>query len=290
MKNNELVLWFDEIELNDIPQVGGKNASLGEMRRTLQEKGVNIPDGFAVTAHAYRYLLESAGIVDKMKDILSDLDTHDMHNLSEKGSEIRSLIYNAKIPEDLKDAIVKAYSSLCDEYGKDTDVAVRSSATAEDLPDASFAGQQETFLNVEGEAALIDACKKCFASLFTNRAISYRVDKGFDHLSIALSIGVQKMVRSDLASSGVIFSIDTETGFKDAVLITGSYGLGETVVQGTVSPDEFYVFKPTLKEGYKSIIQKKLGTKEEKWSMLPVRTGRQLKFCLFLQEIESAFA
>ena len=296
MKNDELVLWFDEIELNDIPQVGGKNASLGEMRRALQGKGVNIPDGFAVTAHAYRYLLESAGIVDKMKDVLSDLDTHDMHNLSEKGSEIRSLIYNAKIPEDLREAIVKAYRRLCDEYGEDTDVAVRSSATAEDLPDASFAGQQETFLNVEGEDALIDACKKCFASLFTNRAISYRVDKGFDHLSIALSIGVQKMVRSDLASSGVIFSIDTETGFKDAALITGSYGLGETVVQGTVNPDEFYVFKPTLKKGYKSIIQKKLGTKEVKMvyasgedgdatQTLPVSSEDRKRFCVTDDEI-----
>ena len=296
MKNNELVLWFDEIELNDIPQVGGKNASLGEMRRTLQGKGVNIPDGFAVTAHAYRYLLESADIVDKMKDVLSDLDTHDMHNLNEKGSEIRSLIYNAKIPEDLKDAIEKAYRRLCDEYGKNTDVAVRSSATAEDLPDASFAGQQETFLNVEGEDALIDACKKCFASLFTNRAISYRVDKGFDHLSIALSIGVQKMVRSDLASAGVIFSIDTETGFKDAVLITGSYGLGETVVQGTISPDEFYVFKPTLKKGYRSVIQKKLGTKEVKMvyasneggeatQILPVSSEDRNRFCVTDDEI-----
>jgi len=264
METDKLVLWFNEIELDDIPQVGGKNASLGEMIRELTAKGVNIPDGFAVTAHAYRYLLESAGIKDEMEHILSDLDTHDMHNLSEKGEKLRSLVYNAEIPEDLNRAILDAYRKLCEEYEENTDVAVRSSATAEDLPDASFAGQQETYLNIRGEEALIEACKKCFASLFTNRAISYREDKDFDHMSIALSIGVQKMVRSDLAASGVIFSIDTESGFRDAVLLTGSYGLGELVVQGTVNPDEFYVFKPTLKTGYKPILQKKLGTKEVK--------------------------
>ena len=221
MKDDQLILWFDEIELADIPQVGGKNASLGEMRRELISKGVSIPDGYAVTAYAYRYLLESAGIAKKMKEILSDLDTHDMENLSERGKKMRTLVYDAPLPGDLKDAIITAYRKLCEEYGENTDVAVRSSATAEDLPDASFAGQQETFLNVHGEEALIDACKRCFASLFTDRAISYREDKGFDHFSVALSIGVQKMVRSDLAASGVIFSIDTESGFKDAILITG---------------------------------------------------------------------
>jgi pyruvate, water dikinase len=262
--NDQLILWFDEIELKDIPQVGGKNASLGEMRRELTSKGVNVPDGYAITAAAYRYLLESAEIGKEIKHILSNLDTHDMDNLREKGRQIRSLVYNAKFPDDLREAILKGYAHLCEEYGKDTDVAVRSSATAEDLPDASFAGQQETFLNVRGEEALIEACKKCFASLFTDRAISYRVDKGFDHLSIALSIGVQKMVRSDQGSAGVIFSIDTESGFKEAVLITGSYGLGETIVQGIVNPDEFYVFKPTLRKGFRSIVQKKLGTKEIK--------------------------
>ena len=206
MKDDKLVLWFDELELDDIPQVGGKNASLGEMKRELTRKGVSIPDGFAVTAYAYRYLLESAGIRDAIEKVLSDLDTHDIHNLSERGEKVRSLIYNAELPADLHAAIINAYKKLCDEYGENTDVAVRSSATAEDLPDASFAGQQETYLNIKGEAAIINACKKCFASLFTNRAISYREDKGFDHMSIALSIGVQKMVRSDLASSGVIFS------------------------------------------------------------------------------------
>ena len=264
MNKERLVIWFDELQLKDIPEVGGKNASLGEMRRNLQKKGVNIPDGYAVTAEAYRHLIKSAGIWEKIKEVLGDLDTHDMHNLSTRGKKVRELIYNAPMPQDLRDEIVKAYRKLCDEYGPNTDVAVRSSATAEDLPDASFAGQQETFLNIRGEAALIDACKRCFASLFTDRAISYRFDKGFDYETVFLSIGVQKMVRSDIGASGVIFSIDTESGFKDAVLITSSYGLGETVVQGTVNPDEFYVFKPTLKSGFKPIVQKKLGTKEIK--------------------------
>jgi pyruvate, water dikinase len=296
MKDNKLILWFDSIDLADIAQVGGKNASLGEMRKELISKGVNIPDGFAITAYAYRYLLSHSGITAEMTSLLSDLNTHDMKNLSDRGKKIRSLVYNAKFPDDLRREIIESYKKLCDEYGPNTDVAVRSSATAEDLPNASFAGQQETYLNIHGEDALIDACKKCFASLFTDRAISYRVDKGFDHLSVALSIGVQKMVRSDLASSGVIFSIDTETGFKDAILITGAYGLGETVVQGTVNPDEFYVFKPTLKTGYRSIIQKKLGTKEikmiyasetesESIAINPVPLDDRNRFCLTDNEI-----
>ena len=295
MKSDKLVLWFNEIELDDIPQVGGKNASLGEMIRELTTKGVNIPDGFAITAYAYSYLLESADIKTEMETILSDLDTHDMHNLSEKGGQLRALIYNAEVPDDLKRAILDAYRKLCGEYEENTDVAVRSSATAEDLPDASFAGQQETYLNIRGEDALIDACKRCFASLFTNRAISYREDKDFDHMSVALSIGIQKMVRSDLASSGVIFSIDTESGFKDAVLLTGSYGLGEMVVQGTVNPDEFYVFKPTLKTGHKPILQKKLGTKEVKMvyssndedpvKIVPVAENERKRFCITEDEI-----
>jgi pyruvate,water dikinase len=264
MNNERLVIWFDELQLKDIPEVGGKNASLGEMRQNLQKKGVNIPDGYAITAAAYRHLIESSGIWDSLKEILKDLDTHDMDNLSTRGKKVRDLIYNAPVPKDLRDEIVKAYKRLCDEYGPNTDVAVRSSATAEDLPDASFAGQQETFLNIRGEEALIEACKRCFASLFTDRAISYRFDKGFNYETVFLSIGVQKMVRSDIGASGVIFSIDTESGFKDVVLITSSYGLGETVVQGTVNPDEFYVFKPTLKTGFKPIVQKKLGTKEIK--------------------------
>ncbi len=265
-KSKELILWFDQLGIEDVGLVGGKNASLGEMYRNLTQKGIKVPNGFAITAYAYFYLLEKSGIKEKIKEALADLDTSDINNLAERGRRVRQLILEAEFPEDLKNAIVEAYKNLCKQYndGNDTDVAVRSSATAEDLPDASFAGQQETYLNISGAHALIDACKKCFASLFTNRAISYRVDKGFDHFSIGLSIGVQKMVRSDLACSGVMFSIDTESGFKDAVFITASYGLGENIVQGAVNPDEFYVFKPTLRQGFKPLISKTIGTKAKK--------------------------
>ena len=261
-KNTALVLWFDQVGNEDVGLVGGKNASLGEMYRFLTPKGVRIPNGFALTATAYRRFLESNKLMDKIKDILKDLDTKDMDNLAERGHKVRELIRSAEFPEDLKNEIIEGYRNLCVQYGEGVDVAVRSSATAEDLPDASFAGQQETYLNIKGNSMLLEACKKCFASLFTNRAISYRQDKGFDHFSIALSVGVQKMVRSDLATSGVMFSIDTETGFKDAVLVTGAYGLGENIVQGAVNPDEFYVFKPKLKEGYKPIVYRKLGSKQ----------------------------
>ncbi|MCG2782289.1 MAG: phosphoenolpyruvate synthase [Candidatus Altiarchaeales archaeon] len=265
-KKEKFILWFDEVGIKDVPLVGGKNASLGEMIRSLGGKGVKVPNGFAVTAYAYRYLLEHAGILDEIKQILSDLDTHDMHNLQERGKKVRELIRNSEFPPELDEAIRKAYAEMPKKLGyeEEPDVAVRSSATAEDLPDASFAGQQETYLNIRGPDALIDSCKKCFASLFTDRAISYREDKGFNHFDVYLSIAVQKMVRSDAASSGVMFSIDTESGFKDAVFITSSYGLGENVVQGAVNPDDFYVFKPTLKEGKKPIIGKKLGTKKIK--------------------------
>ncbi len=263
-KEEQFILWFDQLSIDDVPLVGGKNASLGEMYRELSSKGVKVPNGFAVTAHAYRYFLDKAGIKKEIENILTDLDTKDMQNLAERGHRVRETILKAPFPEELQSAIIDAYGHLCKQYGERTDVAVRSSATAEDLPDASFAGQQETFLNIKGEHELIDACKKCFASLFTNRAISYRVDKGFDHFSIALSIGVQKMVRSDLACSGVMFSIDTESGFKDVVFITGAYGLGENVVQGAVNPDEYYVFKPTLREGYRPIISKTVGSKKIK--------------------------
>jgi pyruvate, water dikinase len=255
------IIWFKDLGIKDVPIVGGKNASLGEMYHKLTKKGVKVPNGFAITAEAYRYLLRDAGVEDEIKRILSDLDTSNIDNLRERGRKVRKVILKAEFPEDLKEAIVKAYGVLCKEYGQHTDVAVRSSATAEDLPDASFAGQQETYLNIRGDYELLDACKKCFASLFTDRAISYRVDKKFDHFNIALSIGIQKMVRSDKASSGVMFSIDTESGFKDVVFITSSYGLGENVVQGAVNPDEFYVFQPTLKKGFKPIISKKIGGK-----------------------------
>jgi pyruvate,water dikinase len=259
-----LVLWFDEVGIKDVSLVGGKNASLGEMYRELVPKGVNIPDGFAITAYAYRHLLESAGIKGAIRDALEGLDTHDMKNLQERGEKARSIIRNAEFPEDLTRAICRSYEKLEDKYGPGVDVAVRSSATAEDLPDASFAGQQETYLNVRGKEAVIDACKRCFASLFTNRAISYRHDKGFGQFDVYLSIAVQKMIRSDAASAGVIFSIDTETGFKDAVFITASYGLGENVVKGAVNPDEYYVFKPTLKENKRPIVMKRAGSKHIK--------------------------
>ncbi|VVB52152.1 putative phosphoenolpyruvate synthase [uncultured archaeon] len=261
-KNQRFILWFDELGIEDVPTVGGKNASLGEMYRKLSAAGVQVPNGFAITAYAYRTLLKDAGIEAGIREILKDLDTKDIQNLMDRGKKVRDLIQKAKFPPQLEKEIIEAYEKLSQQYGTDaTDVAVRSSATAEDLPDASFAGQQETYLNIHGDHHVIDACKKCFASLFTNRAISYRVDKKFDHFSVYLSIGIQKMVRSDLASSGVMFSIDTESGFKDAAFITASYGLGENIVQGEVDPDEYYVFKPTLKQGKRSIISKKVGTK-----------------------------
>jgi pyruvate,water dikinase len=260
----KFVKWFEEIGSKDVALVGGKNASLGEMIRNLGEKGVNVPSGFAITAEAYKYMVDKAGISQEIKDTLVDLDTRDMKGLYKRGERIRNLIKNSPCPRKLEDEIRVAYREMEKRYGSGVDVAVRSSATAEDLPTASFAGQQMTYLNVQGEEELVGKVMECFASLFTNRAISYRVDKGFDHLSVYLSVGVQKMVRSDLACAGVIFSIDTESGFKDAVYIEGAYGLGENVVQGIVSPDRFYVFKPTLKQGFRSIVEKKLGVKDRK--------------------------
>jgi len=260
----EFVKWFEDLRIEDVPSVGGKNASLGEMIRSLAEKGVNVPSGFAITAYAYKYMIEKAGVDKKIKEILKDLDTHDVKNLAERGKKIRDLIKRTPLPPELESAIRQEYKNMENRYGKNVDVAVRSSATAEDLPDASFAGQQETYLNVRGEKELLEKVRDCFASLFTNRAISYRTDKGFDHFSVYLSVGVQKMVRSDLASSGVMFSIDTESGFQDAVYLTGAYGLGENVVQGAVNPDQFYVFKPTLHPGLRPILEKKLGSKEKR--------------------------
>ncbi|MEH2116013.1 phosphoenolpyruvate synthase [Nostoc sp.] len=263
-QERSLILWFDEVGIADIPLVGGKNASLGEMIQQLTPKGINVPTGFATTAYAYRYFIQSAGLEAKLRKLFADLDVEDVKNLRERGKKARSLLIHTPFPVELREAIATAYHRLCEQYHTETDVAVRSSATAEDLPDASFAGQQETYLNVVGAEGVLAACHKCFASIFTDRAISYRHAKGFDHFSIALAVGVQKMVRSDLATSGVMFSIDTETGFKDAALITAAYGLGENVVQGSVNPDEYYVFKPTLKAGFRPIIDKKLGSKELK--------------------------
>ncbi|WP_287371573.1 phosphoenolpyruvate synthase [Oceanithermus sp.] len=259
------VKWFSEVGIHDVPLVGGKNASLGEMLRTLGEVGVRVPDGFAVTAEAYRYYLREAGLEDKIRALLDGWDRSDPADLIRRARRIRNMIVRAECPEDLRREIAEAYAELSRKYGTDeVDVAVRSSATAEDLPTASFAGQQDTYLMVHGEAELLLSVRRAFASLFTARAISYREDMGFDHFKVALSVGVQKMVRSDLASSGVIFTLDTETGFRDVVLVTSIWGLGENIVQGRVVPDEFYVHKPTLRKGFPSLVWKKLGAKEFK--------------------------
>lgn len=254
------VKFFNELGIKDVPLVGGKNASLGEMYQKLTKSGIRVPNGFATTAEAYRHFLKDSGTQQKLKQILNGLDTHDVIDLARRGKLARQAILNSDLPQDLQKEIISAYRKLSSLYKtKNLSVAVRSSATAEDLPDASFAGQQDTYLNIYGEANILTAVKKCIASLFTDRAISYRVDKKFDHFSIALSVGIQKMVRSDLASSGVMFTIDTETGFSNAILINSIYGLGENIVQGKVSPDEFYIFKPTM-----AIIDRTLGDKKIK--------------------------
>ncbi len=278
-KKTAYILWFKELAIADVPLVGGKNASLGEMYQNLSKQGVVVPNGFAISAYAYNYFLEQTGVKQKIQEILSTLNTHDLKNLQDHGHRVRETILAAELPNDLKSAIELAYNELNKLEGSkgdsEIDVAVRSSATAEDMPDASFAGQQETFLNIRGAYDVIDATKRCMASLFTNRAISYRADKGYDHFNVMLSVGVQKMVRSDEAGSGVMFSIDTESGFPNAVLINAAYGLGEMVVQGKVEPDEYYVFKPSLVKGvgrdgdkltfkYRPIVGKTLGHKEDK--------------------------
>ena len=289
------IKWFADITIDDVPLVGGKNASLGEMVRELASKGVKVPNGFAVTAEAYRHFIREAGIDKSIHATLADLDTSDMANLSERGQAVRQTILNATIPADLQKEIAAAYKELQSDSKTPLDVAVRSSATAEDLPDASFAGQQETYLNVHGTAALLETCKRCFASLFTDRAISYRVDKKFDHFKVALSIGVQRMVRSDLACSGVMFTIDTETGFRDVVMVSAAYGLGENVVQGSVTPDEYMVFKPTLKTGHRPVLQRTVGSKEFKLvydsgggkmvKNIPVSPGERARFALTDDEV-----
>ena len=260
----DFIRWFDQIGIQDVALVGGKNASLGEMYRELTPRGIRVPNGFATTANAYRMFLSESGLDAKIAQVLSGLDAGDVGNLQHHGLIVRHMILETPLPDALVHAITEGYHGLCKQHGGLADVAVRSSATAEDLPDASFAGQQETYLNVRGQASLLEACRRCFASLFTDRAISYRANHGFDHNQVALSIGVQRMVRSDLACSGVMFSIDTESGFPDAVLINAAYGLGENVVQGSVNPDEYYVFKPTLREGYRPILKKSLGSKAMK--------------------------
>ncbi len=296
MADKKLVVWLNEVGMEDVELVGGKNASLGEMIQGLSSIGIKIPMGYVVTAEAYRYFVRYNNLEDKIKEVLQGLDPNDVEDLAKRGLTVRELIKGGEFPEDLREEILKYYEELSNMYKQHrVDVAVRSSATAEDLPDASFAGQQETYLNIKGDESLLIAIKNCFASLFTDRAISYRESFGFDHFSIGLAVGIQKMVRSDLASAGVAFSIDTDSGFKDVVLINGSYGLGEMVVQGAVTPDEFLVFKPTFKQGYSAIIEKKLGMKtqkmvygtsdEERVKIVSVPRDEQKKFCLTDDEI-----
>jgi pyruvate,water dikinase len=256
---------FETVTMNDVGIVGGKNASLGELIQHVSKQGVKIPTGFAITADGYRYHLEQNNLLEPLKKLLAQIDKTDLDAFAIIGNQIRSLIGNAPLPPALAEEITIAYKQLCADYnGHDVDVAVRSSATAEDLPEASFAGQQESYLNIKGPQNLLRAALNCFASLFTNRAISYRIDHNFDHLSVALSIGVQKMVRSDKASAGVMFTLDTESGHPDVIFITSAYGLGETVVQGSVNPDEFYLHKPTLKQGFDSLLKKRLGSKQHR--------------------------
>ena len=265
MSNQPHVLDFSQVGAGDVALVGGKCASLGELFRELTGEGVRAVDGFSTTSHAYHMLLDTDGLRGRLKKLLKNLDVNDLDELARVGSEARSMMLETPFPKDVEAAIFDSYRRLGDRIGKKTfEVAVRSSATAEDLPDASFAGQQDTLLNVRGEQKLIEACHECYASLWTDRAISYRTAKGFDHFDVALSIGIQPMVRSDAASSGVMFTLDTESGFREAVVINGAWGLGEAVVQGMATPDEWIVFKPTLKQGFRPIITRKLGVKEVK--------------------------
>ena len=260
---------YGNIRISDVPMVGGKNASLGEIIATLSSKGINVPDGFATTATAFEYFLNENDIKQSLQNVMSTLDRVNFSNLKQVGSEARKLIEDSIMPVELSDAIVDAYEALCE--GNYFEVAVRSSATAEDLPNASFAGQHESYLNVRGSAALLKAVQGCFASLYTDRAIKYREDNGFEHSKIALSVGVQKMVRSDKACSGIGFTLEPESGFRDVIHLSGVWGLGENIVQGTVTPDEFFIFKPSLLQGKKAIIQKRLGAKEK--TMMYARDG-----------------
>src|SRR5579864_5217889 len=290
------VRWFNDLRLWDVPLVGGKNASLGELYSGLTAAGVRVPNGFALTAEAYREVLTDANAWPGLHSLLSDFDYHDVELLAERAAQAREIVYHATDSSGLREQINDAYRTLERDGGKNLAVAVRSSATAEDLPTASFAGQHESFLNVHGEAALFEACRRCFASIFTDRAIVYRIDNGFDHFKVALSVGVMKMVRSDLAASGVIFTLDTESGFRDVVFITGSYGLGEDIVQGKVDPDEFYVHKPTFRQGHRAVLSRSLGGKELKLVYgrgrgaastrnLPTRRRERERFCITDPEV-----
>jgi len=290
------IRFFNEITIDDVPLVGGKNASLGEMYRELTPQGVKVPNGFAITAEAYRHMLTETGAWDALHDAMDTLHPDDMVDLARRGARARSIIYGASLPADLRGEMLDAYQTLSRECGEGMSLAIRSSATAEDLPTASFAGQQDTYLNIKGEAEYLDACKRCFASLFTDRAIHYRIDQGFDHFKIGLSVGVMKMVRSDLAASGVMFSLDTETGFRDVVFITGAYGLGENVVQGAVDPDEFYVHKPTFEQGFRQVLRRTLGSKKikmiyakgrtrESTRNVPTSAEERSRFCISDDEV-----
>jgi len=294
LKSQKFTLWYKEISHKDVPLVGGKNASLGEMISKLSKKGVRVPDGFATTSFAFWYFMRQTGLKAKIEETLKGLDVSSIQDLQQRGRKVRGLILKSKLPKDLEEEILNKYHQLSKRYGeKFSDVAVRTSATAEDLPSASFAGQYWTYLNVQGEKDLLKAVKGCLASLFTDRAIFYRAQHGFSQLEIALSIGIQKMVRSDLACSGIMFSLDTESGFRNVVLINGSWGLGEMIVQGEVTPDEFYVFKPTLKKGYRAIISKALGKKDRKFiyqkgggiKKVKVPVKEQRRFCLNDDEV-----
>jgi len=296
MKNERYTLKLVEASIGDIELVGGKNASLGEMMQHLNKAGINIPDGFIVTAPAYHHFIKYNGLDKSIRDLIKGTDINDLQQLISCGARIRELIRNGVFPGDMQGQIMQAYKALILQYDDHTmDVAVRSSATAEDLPDASFAGQQDTYLNVSGQQSLLTSIKNCFASLFTDRAISYRKSFGYDHFKIGLSVCVQKMVRSDRGISGVAFSLDTESGFKDVVLINAAYGLGEMLVQGSVSPDEYIVHKPLLKEGYPAIIEKKLGKKDRKMvysaaenervRIIETTTAERNRFCLSDEQI-----
>jgi pyruvate,water dikinase len=256
------VRWLADLSMADPPSVGGKNASLGEMVRALVPLGLRVPDGFAVTVQAYRDAMAAAGAWDELHALLDTLDKSDTAALARAAARAREIVYAAGLPRAAEEQIRRAWRALRDRVGPDLSVAVRSSATAEDLPSASFAGQHDTYLNVQGEEMLLDAVRRCQASVFTDRAISYRVDHGFDHFRVAISVGVQQMVRSDLASSGVIFTVDTESGHPDFVFVTAAWGLGENVVQGAVDPDEFYVHKPTYRAGHRAVVRRRLGDKQ----------------------------
>ena len=294
MATTDYVRWFSDIRLGDVALVGGKNASLGELYSRLSKQGVRVPNGFALTAEAYRDALTAAKAWERLHQLLDNLDKRNVDVLAKRAAEAREIVYQATATGPLREQIDRAYRQLETEYRTSVAVAVRSSATAEDLPSASFAGQHESFLNVSGTDELFEACRRCFASIFTDRAISYRVDNGFDHFKVALSVGVMKMLRSDRAASGVTFTLDTESGFRDVVFVTGVYGLGENIVQGTVDPDEFYVHKPTFSAGHRAVLSRSLGRKQLRMiyadrgggtKNVPVHEAERERFCIADAEV-----